>query len=253
MAGALVELIDVAIRRDGLRLDPERTKVVLVDAGDRLLAGFDQTAGRYAEETLRSRRVEVRLGSPVAEVTADGVRLADGEELRAAAVIWAGGVTVDGTLAATLTALHGRGGRVTLEPDLSVPGHPEVFVVGDAGAVPRGPDRIDPCPQVAQVAIQSGEHAGRQILARVTGRRAVPFTYRDKGMMATIGRRAAVAQLRHGLILRGTLGWLAWLGLHLVYLVGFRNRVLVLVNWFWRYIDWPSGPRLIVADAESEP
>jgi len=235
-----------------LRIDPERSRVVLLEAGDRVLAGFDEEASRYAQETLRSRRVDVRVRTPVAEVTAAGARLGSGEWLAAAVVIWAGGVTVDGTLAATLPTAHGRGGRVTLEPDLSVAGHPEVFVVGDAGSVPWGPARPEPCPQVAQVAIQSGRHAAHQIARQLAGRPTAPFNYRDKGLMATIGRHAAVAQLRHGVIVRGTLGWLAWLGLHLVYLVGFRNRVVVLVNWFWRYLDWPSGPRLIVADVDAD-
>ena len=102
------------------------------------------------------------------------------------------------------------------------------------------------------MAIQSGEHAGRQVLRRIEGRPTVPFRYHDKGIMATIGRRAGIAQLSVGVTLRGTLGWLAWLGLHLVYLVGFRNRLIVLVNWWWRYLDWPSGPRLIVADVDME-
>jgi NADH:ubiquinone reductase (H+-translocating) len=251
-AGALMELLDVAVRRDRLRIDPERSKVILLDTGDRLLAGFKPEASRYALETLCSRRVDVRLGTPVAEVTGQGVRLGDGTWIRAAVVIWAGGVTVDGTLAASLPVTHGRGGRVVLEPDLSVAGHPEVFVVGDAGAVPWGPRRQEPTPQVAQVAIQSGQHAALQILRRLEGRPTTPFAYHDKGLMATIGRHAAVAQLTRGPTLRGTLGWLAWLGLHLVYLVGFRNRVVVLINWFWRYLDWPSGPRLIVADVEAD-
>jgi NADH dehydrogenase len=201
---------------------------------------------------LRTRGVDVRLRTPVTEVTDEGVRLGDGTWLAAAAVVWAGGVTVDGTLAATLPAEHGRGGRVTLAPDLSLVGHPEVFVVGDAGAVPRGPGAPEACPQVAQVAIQSGRHAARQILRLGAGEPTTAFAYRDKGLMATIGRHAAVAQLRRGPLLRGTLGWLAWLGLHLVYLIGFRNRVVVLVNWWWRYLDWPSGPRLIVADVEAD-
>jgi NADH dehydrogenase len=253
MSGALLELLDVSVRRDRLRIDPERSKVILLEAGDRLLPGFEQKASRYAEETLRSRGVVVRLRTPVAEVTGEGVRLGDGTWLRAAAVVWAGGVTVDGTLAASLPTAHGRGGRVTLEPDLSVADHPEVFVVGDAGAVPWGPARPEACPQVAQVAIQSGKHAALQIARQLQGRPTTPFSYHDKGLMATIGRHAAVAQLRRGPILRGTLGWLAWLGLHLVYLVGFRNRVVVLVNWWWRYLDWPSGPRLIVADVDADP
>jgi NADH:ubiquinone reductase (H+-translocating) len=251
-AGALVELLEVSIRRDRLRIDPVRTQVVLLDAGDRLLAGFSQALGRYAEATLRARRVVVRLGEPVTEVTGSGVRLGGGEWIAAAAVIWAGGVTVAGTLAASLPVARGRGGRVTVEDDLSLSGRGEVFVVGDAAAVPRGPGGPDACPQLAQVAIQSGTHAGTQIVRRMSGLPTEPFRYRDKGMMATIGRRAAVAQLPGGLTLRGTPGWLAWLGLHLVYLIGFRNRLIVLVNWWWRYLDWPSGPRLIVADVDTD-
>jgi NADH dehydrogenase len=252
ISGALLELLEVSVRRDRLRIDPERSKVILLEAGDRLLPGFEEDASRYAEQTLRSRGVDVRLHTPVAEVTAEAVRLGNGAWQRAAVVVWAGGVTVDGTLAASLPAAHGRGGRVTLEPDLSVAGHPEVFVVGDAGAVPWGPARPEPCPQVAQVAIQSGKHAAQQIARQLQGQPTTAFRYHDKGLMATIGRHAAVAQLRRGPVLRGTLGWLAWLGLHLVYLVGFRNRVVVLVNWWWRYLDWPSGPRLIVADVDAD-
>jgi NADH dehydrogenase len=252
MSGALLELLDVSVRRDRLRIDPERSKVILLEGGKRLLPGFEEKASRYALQTLVSRGVDVRLETPVAEVTGKGVRLATGEWITAAAVIWAGGVTVNGTLAASLPTAHGRGGRVTLEPDLSVAGHPEVFVVGDAGAVPWGPARPEACPQVAQVAIQSGRHAAKQIARQLAGRPTTAFKYYDKGLMATIGRHAAVAQLRGGLTLRGILGWLAWLGLHLIYLVGFRNRVVVLVNWWWRYLDWPSGPRLIVADVDTD-
>jgi len=251
-AGALVELLDVCIRRDRLRIDPGRSRVVLVDAGDSVLPSFRAEAGRYAAGTLTGRGVEIRLAHPVAEVSPHGVRFADGQWLTAAAVVWAGGVTVDGTFAATLPVAKGRGGRIAVGHDLSVTGHPEVYVVGDAAAVPALPGG-PAAPQLAQVAIQSGDHAARQILRRVAGVPTNPFTYIDKGIMAAIGRRAAVAQPRRGPVVRGTLGWLAWLGLHLVYLVGFRNRLTVLVNWFWRYLDWPSGPRLIVADAETEP
>jgi NADH dehydrogenase len=249
-AGALVELLDVSVHRDRLRIDPQRTRVVLLDAGDSLLAGFTAVARRYAEQTLRTRGVEVRLSSTVEEVTAYGVRLSSGEWIKAATVIWASGVTVNGTLGASLGLPSGPGGRLGVQPDLSLAEHPEVFVVGDAAAVPLGGGRSGPCPQLAPVAIQSGTHVGRQILRRMAGDTTEAFNYRDKGIMATIGRRAAVAQLWRGPVLRGTLGWLAWLVLHLVYLVGFRNRLVVLVNWAWRYLDWPSGPRLIVADLD---
>ncbi|MHB8328135.1 MAG: NAD(P)/FAD-dependent oxidoreductase [Acidimicrobiales bacterium] len=253
MAGALMELLDVSVRRDRMRIDLARTRVVLLDVADRLLTSFAETAGRYAGDTLRARGVEVRLGRSVAEVTASGVRLDDGEWMAAAVVVWAAGVSVDGTLAASVDTARGRGGRVVVEDDLSLPGRPEVSVIGDAAAVPLGPDHKGLSPQLAQVAIQSGRHAGRQILRRISGAPTEPFVYTDKGIMATIGRRAAVAQLRRGPVIRGTLGWLAWLGLHLIYLIGFRNRLMVMLNWCWRYFDWPSGPRLIVADVENDP
>jgi NADH dehydrogenase len=250
-AGALVELLAVSVHQDRLRIDPRRTRVVLLDAADSLLAGFTEALGRYALATLTSRGVIVRLGAAVQEVTPAGVRLADGEWIEAAAVVWAGGVTVEGTLAASLPVGHGRGGRVDVNDDLSLTDHPEVFVVGDAAAVPQAPGRPERCPQLAQVAIQSGRHAGRQIVRLRAGQPTEPFTYKNKGMMAAIGRRAAVTELPDGLVMRGTLGWLAWLGLHIAYLIGFRNRLIVLLNWWWRYVNWPGGPRLIDAEVDA--
>ncbi len=258
-AGALVELLDTAVRHDRLQIDRRRARVILFDALDELLMGFPARARRYAQRVLEKRGVEVRLGTRVAEVHPGGVRLGTGEEVSADTVVWVAGVTVEGTLAASLAGgpqgggqRRAPGGRVEVRPDLSLEGHPEVFVVGDAAAVPA-PEGGGWSPQVAQVAIQSGDHAARQILRHLRGEPAQPFTYRDKGMMATVGRRAAVAWLRGGLVLRGTPGWLAWLGLHLVYLIGFRNRAVVLVNWAWRYFKWPSGPRLIFGESGPAP
>ncbi len=136
-----------------------------------------------------------------------------------------------------------------VRPDLTVEGHDHVYAVGDAAAVLWGPgDGAAVCPQVAQVAIQSGAQAARQILGRLEGKALHPFRYKDKGIMATIGRRAAITQFRSGRVVRGTLGWLAWLALHLVYLIGFRNKIVVFVNWSWRYLSWGSGPRIIVSE-----
>jgi NADH dehydrogenase len=255
-AGAVVELLAASRRRDSLKLDWSRTKVVLIDSNDRLLAGFHEKAGAYAMQTLRGRGVDVRLGASVIEVSDGILRLGgdhDGEVIRADIVIWAAGVTVDGTLASSLPVPKAKGGRIVVRDDLRVDGHPEVSVVGDAAAVPvgrrgrKGPGGT--CPQLAQVAIQSGRHAAEQILRRRDGLDTTVFRYLDKGQMATIGRRAAVAQLTRGPVIRGLLGWLAWLGLHLVYLIGFRNRLVVMVNWTWRYFDWPSGPRLIIEES----
>jgi NADH dehydrogenase len=257
-AGALLELVSTAVRHDRLRLGPKGVRIILLDALGQLLAGFPARGGRYAQRVLEARGVEVRLGARVTEVRRGGVRLDNREELAAGTVVWVAGVTVDGTLASALAGepSSGRapapGGRVGVEADLSLAGHPEVFVVGDAAGI-RSPGPAEWCPQVAQVAMQSGSHAARQVLHRLRGEQGEAFTYRDKGMMATVGRRAAVACLRSGLVLRGTLGWWAWLGLHLVYLIGFRNRAVVLVNWAWRYFRWPSGPRLIFGSAEPGP
>lgn len=160
-------------------------------------------------------------------------------------MIWAGGVTVDGTAASTLGARATRSGQLLVNSDLEVEGRPGVFAAGDAASIPLALGSEERCPQLAQVAMQSGRHAAKQIRARAEGRPLTPFRYRDKGIMATIGRRAAIAQLRGGLVLRGTPGWVAWFGLHLLYLIGFRNKLTVLINWSWRYLNWTSGPRVI--------
>jgi len=250
VAGALAELLDVAVEHDGFAFDREAGRIILVDALDRLLTPFEESAADYAARTLSGRGIELRLGHLVRAVRDDAVELDDGTVIPTRTVVWAGGVTVEGTVAGDIGAPTGQNGRLLVGPDLTVEGHDDVYAVGDAAAVPwgGGEDADKVCPQVAQVAIQSGAHAARQILARVAERPTEPFHYKDKGIMATIGRRAAITQFRSGRVLRGTLGWLAWLGLHLVYLVGFRNKIVVFVNWSWRYLSWGSGPRIIVGE-----
>ncbi len=255
VAGALAELLDVAVRHDGFRFDRSAGRIVLVDALDRLLTPFRESAADYAAGTLRGRGIELRLGSHVKAVRADAVELDDGTLIPTRTVVWAGGVTVEGTVVGDIDAPTGPNGRLVVDHHLAVPDHVGVWGVGDAAAVlwgGSGPEADSVCPQVAQVALQSGAHAARQILARLDDRPTAPFAYRDKGIMATIGRRAAITQFRSGRVVRGTLGWLAWLGLHLVYLIGFRNKIVVFINWSWRYLSWGSGPRIIVSE-ESVP
>jgi NADH dehydrogenase len=255
VAGALAELLDVSVRHDGFRFERSRARIILIDGLDRLLTPFTAKASHYALATLEGRGVEIRLGRMVKEVTDDCVALDDGTTISCRTVVWAGGVTVEGSIASRIDATGGPNGRLVVQPDLSLPAHPNAYAIGDAAAVPWGPGSVDQktgdakiCPQLAQVAIQSGKHAAAQIVNRVGGRPTQPFRYRDKGIMATIGRRAAVTQFPGGMIIRGTLGWLAWLGLHILYLIGFRNKLTVLVNWSWRYLSWTSGPRIIVGD-----
>lgn len=252
VAGALAELLDVAVRHDGFTFARSSGRIILVDGLDRLLSPFKPSAAEYAADTLVGRGIELRLGRMVKGITDRDVELDDGTQIATETVVWAGGVTVQDTVASHLAVPSEKGGRLRVEADLSIPGHREAYAVGDAAAVrsvgPRATDEATSCPQLAQVAIQSGHHAADQILHRVAGEPTEPFRYRDKGIMATIGRRAAITQFPGGAIIRGTLGWLAWLGLHLVYLIGFRNKIVVLINWSWRYLSWGSGPRVIVGD-----
>ncbi len=253
VSGAIAELLDVSIARDGFRFDRSDARIVLIDGLDHVLNPFKRSAQRYAEETLRGRTVELRLGHTVSRVGPTEVELEDGSLIPTRTVIWAGGVTASGTMASALDSHTTRGGRLVVDSNLAVPMHGGVYAIGDAAAIPTKPGSDDLCPQLAQVAIQSGHHAATQILANIRGGPTTPFRYRDKGTMATIGRRAAIAQLRGGLLLRGTLGWVAWFGLHLVYLMGFRNRATVLVNWTWRYLNWTSGPRIIAGTRRDDP
>ena len=248
-SGALSELIQIAIKRDGLRLDPARIRVVLVDMAPRLLTGFPQRASDYAKRRLESSGVDVQFGRSVVGIDEHSIHFEDGDRVECAAVIWAAGVSAGDALPQDLSSTSGPGGRVRVSADLRLLDSANVWAVGDAAAVPSMDGAF--CAQLAPVAIQSGRHCAAQILHVVHGEATTPFHYHDKGIMATIGRNAAVAELPHGVVVKGRLGWLAWLGLHLWYLVGFRNRLRVFINWTWRYFDWPSGPRLIVADAET--
>jgi NADH dehydrogenase len=244
-AGALAELFAMVFRKDYPGLDVGRARVVLVEMQDHLLHPFKAPSRRHALDTLRSRGVEVRLGAKVASVGSGAVTFADGEVLPCQTLVWAAGVHAN-PLADVLELPQGRGGRVIVDADLHVPGREGAWAVGDvAAAVDRHGEVL---PQLAPVAMQSGRHVAKQIRRLLEGRPTTPFRYLDKGTMATIGRRAAVAELPFGIRLRGGLAWLAWLGLHLVTLVGPRNRASVLLNWAWNYLTWDRGPRLITGE-----
>jgi NADH:ubiquinone reductase (H+-translocating) len=246
LAGATAELFRHVLSRDFPDLDLNRARVALVEMADAVLPGSPERSQRYAEEQLRARGVEVYLGNAVTEVRPDELELEDGTTIRAGTIVWSAGVQAN-PLAGALGFEQGPGGRITVRPDLSVPGHPEVWALGDIAAV-----QDDPHPQLAPVAIQGAKHVATQIKRQLVGRPTSPFRYRDKGTMTTIGRRDAVADLPLKLRLTGTLGWLAWLALHVVTLIGGRNRLSVLMNWAWNYITWQKPGRLIIGSTETE-
>jgi NADH:quinone reductase (non-electrogenic) len=207
-----------------------------------LLAPFHPALQANALAELHHRGVEVLLDTKIREITHDQVILAGGEELPSDVTVWAAGVTTPGTVA-DWGLPQGRGGRIEVGADLRVTGQDRIFAIGDLALI-----EDQPLPQLAQPAIQMGRHAGKQIARLLAWRPAEAFRYHDKGIMATIGRRSAVVQLAHGLRLHGTLAWLAWLALHLVYLLGGRNRLSALLNLSYRYLVWGHGGGIIVGD-----
>jgi NADH dehydrogenase len=254
VAGALTELFHLVLRRDFPHLAVDRARVVLVEMQEHLLAPFGAASRRHARETLVERGVEVRTGTQVARVRATTVTLADGEELPAHTLVWAAGVQAN-PLGALLGLETGRAGRIVVGPDLQVPGRPGVWAIGDVAAIEAGRRGGELLPQLAPVAISSGRFVGARIAAAVAGRPpgGERYRYRDKGTMATIGRSRAVAELPLGIELRGFPAWLAWLGLHLVMLAGFRNRISVFANWAWNWLTYDRGPRLIFRSVRRDP
>jgi NADH dehydrogenase len=242
-AGALAELFAMVFRKDYPGLAVSRARVVLVEMQDHLLGPFTAPSRRHALDSLRARGVEVRLGTQVAAVSPTAVTFGDGEVLPCQTLVWAAGVQAN-PLAAALGVAQDRGGRIVVDADLAIPDHRGGWAIGDVAAARDR--RGELLPQLAPVAMQSGRHVARQIARLLDGRSTEPFRYFDKGTMATIGRRAAVAELPGRIRLSGAPAWLAWLGLHIVLLVGKRNRASVLLNWAWNYLTWDRGPRLIL-------
>lgn len=241
LAGSLSEIARKTLTQDFRSIDPSLARVVLVEAADTLLAAFPRDLQQRALRDLQKLGVEILFGRPVAHVDEDGVMVGD-ERIQAHTVLWAAGVAAV-PLARTLGVPLDRAGRVIVAPDLTVPGHPDVAVIGDLALFTHTPDG-QPLPGVAQVALQGGRLAARNIVRETKNLPPLPFRYRDLGSMATIGRSKAVAWLgrfRFG----GFFAWLLWLFVHLMALVSFRNRVAVLFSWAWSYTTWQRHARLI--------
>jgi NADH:ubiquinone reductase (H+-translocating) len=239
-AGALAEFRRHVVPHDYPSIPPAQLRIVLLEARDAVLGTFAAALQRRAQHDLEEFGVEVRLGTAVERVTREGVDLAGGEHLAARTVVWAAGIRA-ATVAEHLGLPTGRAGRIRVAPTLEVVGHPGVFAAGDVALV-DGAERL---PQVAQVAMQQGAHAAKNMLNAIAARPLEPFRYRDKGSMATIGRSRAIAEIGR-LKLTGALAWWAWLLLHLVMLIGFRNRLVVLVDWAWNYLTYDRGLRAII-------
>jgi NADH dehydrogenase len=246
-AGALSDLFYNLLPYDYHHLSTEMARVIIVEMGKEVLAPFKDNLRKYAKEELEERRVEVRLGEAVKEVGPTFVRLESGEEIKAHTLIWAAGVRAN-QLADILGLPQGRGGRIKLNPDLSVPEHPEIFVVGDMGEVASKGKVL---PQLGSVAMQSGDHVAQQISRRLAGEPTQPFKYWDKGFMATIGRGAAVVEFPNKKTLHGQLAYSAWLGVHLALLSGMRNRIETLWNWGWSALTHDRAARIII-DAKDD-
>ncbi|HJX37403.1 MAG TPA: NAD(P)/FAD-dependent oxidoreductase [Anaerolineae bacterium] len=230
-AGALSELVQGPVRKDFPRLDLSRAGITLIEAADRLLPTLPEPLGLYAARRLEQMGVEVRLSCPVASITPDAVHLQDGTVVPACTTVWAAGVRGDPQAEKTGLPIATRG-RVAVEPTLQIPDHPEVYVVGDLAYFEQDGAAL---AMVAQVALQGGVAAARYIERQLAGQEPLPFRYRDRGTMATIGRNNAAA-VAYGRMFTGFPAWVLWLTIHLFYLIGYRNRLLVLINWARHYL-----------------
>lgn len=240
LAGTLAEIARHTLRGEFRRSDPGRARVLLVEAGPRLLSALPQTLSEKARRQLEKLGVEVRIDTAVTAIDDDGFMLG-AERIAARTVLWAAGVAAS-PLGRTLGVALDRAGRVAANPDLSVPGHPDIYVAGDLAALTQNGKSI---PGVAHAAKQMGAYVAKAIRAKLANRSIAPFRYRDQGSLATIGRGAAVADLGR-VYLSGLPAWWFWLGIHIFFLIGFRNRLIVLIEWAWAYWTYQRHARIIV-------
>jgi len=243
MAGALSELIRLVLVKDYPRLNIKDVRILLLEATDRLLPALPERLREAAGKTLWRKYVEVRFGASVADYDGRQARLKSGEVIPAQTVIWAAGVRAS-PLNATLGLPTARQGRIPVEPTLQLKEHPEVFIIGDAAYREQDGEAL---PMVAPVAIQMGQSVALNIRRQLRGQPLEPFRYRDQGTLATIGRNAAVAKV-YGVEASGFVAWVMWLGIHIIQLIGFRNKLFVLINWAWDYFFYERAARLITRD-----
>ena len=240
LAGAIAEISRHVLVSDFRSIDPREARILLLEAGPRILPTFPEELSSRAAESLRRLGVEIRENSPVTAIAADSVETA-GVPLMAATILWCAGVAAS-PLTRSLAAPLDRAGRVLVGPGLTIPGHPEIFVIGDQAAFLHQSGK--PLPGVAQVAIQAGRHAAKNISRAILGDPMLSFHYRDPGNLAVLGRAAAIADLGR-VHLSGFPAWLFWCFVHILFLIGFRNRILVMFEWAWSYLTWQRGARLI--------
>ena len=249
LAGALSEIARQTMIRDFRRIQPESARVILVEGVDRVLPPYPPSLSASAKKQLESLGVEVVTGAFASDVNDREVRLGGDRVIPARTVLWAAGVQAS-PLAKSLGVPLDRAGRVLVEPDLTIPGHKDVFVIGDLAAVKQRDGTF--VPGVAPAAIQEGQHAAYNLDRALEGQPLRAFHYWDKGSLATIGRAAAVADLGK-IKLSGFLAWIAWLAIHIFFLIGFRNRFLVITQWAWAYLTYQRGARLITSRSASPP
>lgn len=244
LAGTLAEIARRVLTHEFLAIDPKSTRIVLLEGGPRILPAYPEDLSRSAEKQLRRLGVEVQTSSLVTRIEADAVHIGE-TRLPAAVILWAAGVAAS-SLGRKLGAAVDRAGRVLVQPDLSIPGHPEVFVVGDLAALKDADGSL--LPGLAPVAMQEGHSAAVNIGHDLRGEPRAAFRYVDRGSLATIGRAAAIAQFGK-IHLSGFVAWLSWLFIHILFLIGFRNRLIVMIQWAWSYFTYERGARLITGDA----
>jgi len=243
MAGAMAEIAVHAMANEFRHIDPTSSRVILVEGAPHVLPVYPEPLSRKANRQLETLGVEVLTGSLVESIDGSGVLLGDGTRIASETVLWAAGVKAS-QLGELLGAPLDRAGRVEVEPDLSIPGSQNVFVIGDLATVPG-------VPGVAPAAMQMGRHVARLIRSDLTGKERKPFAYRNKGSLATIGRARGVADFG-AIRFSGFLAWVAWLAVHIFYLIGFRNRVLVLISWAWSYVSFRRGARIITGQPKPD-